>query len=151
MHILCLYVSHKLVLDSTGCPKNQEPIRIKLHTLNSIFIIYNICSTCSPLHTTHFVSHSIIFLLILNNIFRLTYLLNIFPLVPDFVPTLCNTPISTENLENIFHSHRILLIIRHGLYIKLVMLQTRGAWFFILTENKQHFCSKYGLPNFKLF
>lgn len=33
---------------STGCLRSQEPMRVKLHTHNSVFI-NNRCATCSPL------------------------------------------------------------------------------------------------------
>lgn len=55
---------------------------------NFVFIISNICSTSLHLHSTHFLSCCILFLQILLNIFGSKHLLNIFPLLPDFLVTL---------------------------------------------------------------
>lgn len=36
-------------------------MRVNLHILNFAFIIYNICYRCSPLHSSHSLTHSIVF------------------------------------------------------------------------------------------
>lgn len=46
------------------------------------------CCTCSPLCCTYLCIHCIMFLQIFLSIFGLTHLLNIFPLIPDFLDSL---------------------------------------------------------------
>lgn len=57
--------------------KKQKPMRLKLHMLKLVFIIYNICFTCSPLFPTHFLHISFLGIL-------LSMCHKISPLIADF-------------------------------------------------------------------